>query len=223
MEKAHFGWAVVAGAGVVGVALLEFVFADLIVEAKFPAATARILEQLPRALFDRGVGNKITQDMARCVAQFSGCNKEAITGTVHLLVTTYVDNDIEGRLLQISDYTGRLGGKKGRLIDPAKGIVGRSLRLGRPDWVSFRDQTEYLERMVDKFGFTQDEARRHTTSARSYLAVPIGENDGPPDLVLFFFSTEPQVFPLCADIDEVKSVGITIRNYLEVSGVISQG
>ncbi len=35
------------------------------------------------------------------------------------------------------------------------------------------DEGEYHEAMIQEFGFTENEASKHTTSARSYLAYPL--------------------------------------------------
>ena len=48
--------------------------------------------------------------------------------------------------------------------------------------------------MVEQFGFSREEAERHTTAARSYMAVPI-RSAGDVVGVMYFFSTEPQIFP----------------------------
>lgn len=57
--------------------------------------------------------------------------------------------------------------------------------------------------MVSEFGFSSQELGSHTTTARSYLAYPLrfrGSTIG----ALYFFSTEPQVFPRAVDPEELE-------------------
>jgi len=51
--------------------------------------------------------------------------------------------------------------------------------------------------MVEESGFAKGEAESHTTIGRSYLAEPLFH--GPKVIgVLYFFTSEPQVFPYAA-------------------------
>jgi GAF domain-containing protein len=68
--------------------------------------------------------------------------------------------------------------------------------------------------MVAEFGFTQEEAARHTTSARSYCASPIFVGSKVVG-VLYLYSTEPQVFPFSLDANVLESAAKTLSSYLK--------
>jgi hypothetical protein len=118
---------------------------------------------------------------------------------VHLIVELSSVPELKTRygLLQLTDYVGPHGGRKGRITILEKGVVGRCARTGKTECVSFQDAAEYHRRMVEEFGFTRDETKLHTTLGRSYIAQPLMLGSTVIG-VLFFFSSEPQVFPIAA-------------------------
>jgi GAF domain-containing protein len=123
-------------------------------------------------------------------------------------------------LVQISEYTrAGLGGRRWRVLRETQGIVGRCARVGTMVCANFRTDSEYRKRMVYEFGFTRDEADRHTTAARSYLAFPVESSN---DLVgvMYFFSTEPQVFPQAADKAVLDRNARVIAGLLRVSEIL---
>jgi GAF domain-containing protein len=157
-----------------------------------------------------------------CTSSFEGCDAERLSSTVHLRVNVvrWKGDQASSALIQLSDYTrSGLGGQRWRLSDPAKGIIGRCLRAEQKVWVNFRTAQEYRHRMVEEFGYTAEEASRHTTTARSYLAYPLTDED---ELVgvLYFFSTEPQVFPLAADDGRLREAADRITGLLRVAEVL---
>jgi hypothetical protein len=101
-------------------------------------------------------------------------------------------------------------------------------------YVNFPTYDEYLRRMVEDFGFTEVEAKSHTKTGRSYLAVPIftsdeSESDTPQDEgvrrrrlvgVMYFFSTETQVFPIAVDRDAVEHHANDVAALLRASGIV---
>lgn len=85
--------------------------------------------------------------------------------------------------------------------------------------MNFDDATEYRRRMVEEFGFSREEAEMHTTFARSYLAEPLllgGTVIG----VLYFFSSEPQVFPLAARGSDLASKGQDFVDVLKTVSIV---
>jgi hypothetical protein len=85
--------------------------------------------------------------------------------------------------------------------------------------VNFPTQEEYTRRMVEEFGFTQAEAASHTTAARSYLAVPVFNSHNLIG-VMYFFSTETQVFPRAVDVDVVERHAESVASLLRASEII---
>ena len=86
-------------------------------------------------------------------------------------------------------------------------------------FVNFASEEEYRRRMVEEFGFTQAEADRHTTTARSYLAYPLLD-EGEPVSVIYFFSSQPQVFPLAADDGDLRDTAAEIGGLLRAAEIL---
>jgi GAF domain-containing protein len=86
-------------------------------------------------------------------------------------------------------------------------------------YVNFSTPAEYKRRMIEEFGFTQAEAERHTTAARSYLAFPVFSS-GNVIGVMYFFSTEPQVFPKAADEDVLERHASVVAGLLRAAEII---
>lgn len=220
LEEQDYGGAVLPGLLLLGAALVEFVLAEVFVDRRFPSHTKRLLIRLDRALSKRQTGESMRAALDRCIGSFRGCRRESISATVHLQVEVFGESGTEPRLLQITGYTTpRLGGEPWRFTDVAIGVIGRCLRTGRVEYVNFRDPAEYQRRMVEEFGFSRKQANQRTTNARSYLAYPVRE-DQHVIAVLYFFSTEPQVFPSVADMDRVDQTGQEILAYLRVAEVL---
>ena len=72
--------------------------------------------------------------------------------------------------------------------------------------------------MVKSFGFSSEEAERHTRTGRSYLAIPLlrlGVVLG----VLYFFTSEPQVFPRSANLNQLEKDAQAIVDLISVIGL----
>jgi GAF domain-containing protein len=199
--------------------LAEFVLADVLTEKRYPSQTENILEKLEDHL--QGVQYQILNCIGKSIESMRGCDKSRISGTFHLVVDIYSQrgDDSEPALVQLTQYRGRLGGKRWRFTDATKGIVGRCLRTGRPEWVNFNSEAEYENRMVTEFGFTKDELSQHTKEARSYWAHPI-HSDNKLIGVLYFFSTETQIFPVAVSTDILNSSANEIAAYLAGAEII---
>ena len=140
---------------------------------------------------------------------------------MHILAELVSTADHRSRqgLLQLTNYVGPEGGKKGRITLINQGIIGRCARTGALETVGFADQEEYAASMVREFGFTQKEANSHTRTARSYLTFPLKHDDRTVG-VLYFFTPEPQVFPRAARVDSLKAAAREIVNYLVLADLI---
>ena len=73
--------------------------------------------------------------------------------------------------------------------------------------------------MVREFGFTKEQTESHTSDGRSYLAAPL-LNENEVVGVLYFFSTEPQVFPRSADSAKLEDVAREFVNYLDIARLV---
>jgi GAF domain-containing protein len=73
--------------------------------------------------------------------------------------------------------------------------------------------------MVEEFGFSPEEVDRHTKTARSYLAFPIRDR-GDMVGVMYFFSTEPQVFPVAANEDRLRDAAESISALLRAAEIL---
>ncbi len=219
-QEGAYVWAALPGVLLLILSIAEFVVADLLVDARFPKETSEFLERLRSRLSKTSTHDEIVGALERCVRHFQGCDLSRISATLQFRIETY-DADDTGRapgLVQLSDYT-RQGGRRWRVVQPTKGIVGRCLRTESEVWVNFSTEQEYRRRMVEEFGFTHEETDQHTTTARSYLAYPV-RSKGTVVAIMFFFSTEPQVFPLATDEDELNDTADEIAGLLRAAEIL---
>jgi hypothetical protein len=201
---------------VILLALLEFVFADSIAENSFPYETERKLELMEDELGSDAIGI-ISETLHMSIAEFKGCNTSLVSATVHIL--TEINSSFGSRarygLLQLTDYVGSHGGKKGRVTLLTQGVIGRCARTCEMETVDFAHRDEYAASMVREFGFTRDETERHTNSARSYLAYPIKNNEKLIG-VIYFFSVEPQVFPRAVNVENLEKLATNFERILRL-------
>lgn len=215
-------WAAIPGSALGLLSVAEFVVVDLVVDSRFSRESADFLERLQRRLAATSTHDEVLGVLSECVHSFVGCDRERISSTLHLAIETIEAGTptTSTGLVQISDYTRHgLGGRRWRVLHATKGIVGRCVRVGYTVHVNFHTDAEYRRRMVEEFGFTQAEAMRHTKAARSYLAVPVhslGDLVG----VMYFFSTEPQVFPNAADTDVLTRNANVIAALLRTAEIL---
>lgn len=195
MAKSLFWWSALPLALLIASTIFEFILADIVAERSYPIETEKKLALLERTLGIRAV-QSISRKLERIIQSFKACDQSRVSGTVHVIVELAFspDGKIRFGLLQLTDYIGSWGGSKGRITALTQGIIGRCARTGRIEHVNFADETEYRRRMADEFGFSKQEAESHTTIARSYISVPL-LLDSRVVGVLYFFSTDPQVFP----------------------------
>jgi hypothetical protein len=203
---------------------IEFVIADVLADRSFPFDTERKLELMEGQLGQKGIAG-VADKMRELIGQFRACDQSQVRATVHVFVPLMPTADQPARrgLLQLTDYVARAvpvdpgvtRRRKGRIIPVNQGIIGRCARTGAMETVGFADMGEYREAMVRDFGFTPEEAEKHTTSARSYLAFPLRAEEEVVG-VLYFFTTEPQVFPRAADREQLESGARDIVRLLEL-------
>lgn len=198
LAKSMFLWSILPFYLVFLASILEFILADLLTERSYPIETEKKLDMLEKQLGTRAV-QSISEKLKRIIQSFEACDQSRISGTVHIIIELVPSPEGRQRygLLQLTDYVGPRGGSKGRITTLDQGIIGRCARTERIEHVNFGDEAKYRKRMVVEFGFSKNEAKSHTTIAKSYIAVPLLLQSRLVG-VLYFFSTEPQVFPRAA-------------------------
>lgn len=206
--------------GVISFAALEFVFADVIAELSFPVETERKMLLMEERLGSSTIEH-ISNRLTNTIRSFKACDRTLISGTVHLLTELNSTMDSRSRLglLQLCDYVGSSGGRKGRVTQITQGVIGRCARTGNMETVEFADQKDYQASMVKNFGFTKKETASHTSSARSYLAYPI-KREKEIIGVIYFFSTEPQIFPTAADAASLDNLSEELAGLLRIVGFV---
>lgn len=219
-EERLYGWALVVMIIIFFVSIIEFIVADIVTEYKFPKQTVNILEKLESRLHD--YDQHISTAISEVIKKMEGVKQEIISGTFHLEIDKYLDNDTdetENALVQVTKYTGGIGGKAWRVTPVTKGVVGRCMRTQMADHVNFVDQSEFEARMVKDFGFTKNEITKITKDGRSYYAHPVFANSKAVG-VLYLFSTEPNVFPKAIDVNEIQSCSNSIVGFLKGARIL---
>jgi hypothetical protein len=206
---------------VVVAALLEFVFADVVTNKRFPVETERKLQRMEQKLGAKAIAT-IQQRVVEIISKFAACDTTRICATVHVLIELAETADHRSRqgLLQLTDYVGPAQGSKGRIILIDQGVIGRCARTHSMETVDFASAEEYAESMVRDFGFTKHEASKHRKDARSYLAFPLLKSESETERflgTLYFFTSEPQVFPRAVDETRLKDLSTEIVGYLELA------
>jgi transcriptional regulator with GAF, ATPase, and Fis domain len=222
VQQERFLLAVLPALAIGVLSIFEFVATDLILDRRFSQETASYLDRLQRKLSTTQTHDEVLRELKSCVSSFVGCDKEQISSTVHLTIETLElgTSATTPGLVQISDYTrAGLGGRRWRVLKITQGLVGRCVRTGEMVYVNFRDEADYRKRMVEEFGFTRVEADSHTKKARSYLAFPM-KRSGNLVGVLYFFSTEPQVFPVASERAELQRCADSIAGLLAASELL---
>jgi hypothetical protein len=225
MEHHEFGWSLLPFVFLLLTTFTEFVLADVLAEKVYPYETQKKLEILEQSTEGQKAAESLADKLERIIEHFKACDNSQISGTVHILVDLTPTNETRNRrgLLQLTDYVGPHKGRKGRITTLSKGIIGRCVRTKSTEYVNFGDKAEYYDRMAREFGFSIEEAKSHATLARSYLAEPIFSDHGQgKELVgvLYFFSTETQVFPLAVGGIELKDMTYDLVNILKPTDLV---
>ena len=219
ISEHYYWWASVPAALVLLASVVEFVFGDAVTEQQYPARTAAILESYESRI--QNVHNQLLEQLGFAIESLRGCDIQKVNGTLHLVVQLYspTSNDLEDAFVQITTYSGKLGGSRWRFASVAEGVIGRCFRTREPEWVNFATQEEYDDRMVREFGYTHQDVKRHTGTGRSYWAQPLlikKEFVG----VMFLFSTELQTFPRAVDRAKLESIATAISESLRAAAII---
>lgn len=201
---------------VIATALLEFVLGDVFADQSFPLDTERKISLMEERLGSKVI-SLISSRLRQTINEFIGCDSASVSATVHVIAEVNVVSDSQTRygLLQLTNYVGPEGGRKGRVTLINQGIIGRCARTEKMETADFADIVEYQNSMVREFGFTKEEAKRHTTTARSYLAYPL-KSDGALIGVIYFFTAEPQVFPKATKNAQLDRLAEEFVNYLKI-------
>lgn len=108
-------------------------------------------------------------------------------------------------------------GEAGKRISSACGVVGLAYRTGVPQVAERQEQSidKFWDEMVQLWGFSQEEAQSLNRTRWSYLAVPIKDEAGRVDTVVFLDSQvkdcltdeviESIIFPAC------EAIGLVIE------------
>jgi hypothetical protein len=213
MEQHLFCWSIVPAIFVLLATMGEFVAGDILTESRYPARTMALLAKLEGNLQE--YHDRIRESIDRAIGSLKACDSARVSGAFHLVVELYsTDGDeSEQALLQVTTYSGPLGGKRWRFTSAGKGVIGRCLRSARSEYVNFASLAEYEERMVSEFGFSRKEIVNHTKEARSYWAEPVHVEERLVG-VIYLFSTEPQIFPRAADAAALQGTAREIGAFL---------
>jgi GAF domain-containing protein len=219
IEEKQYPTAAVFAVFVLLAAVAEFVLADILTEEIYPAKTQTLLGRLQDNL--RLYHDHIRASIGRAIEDLAGCDKAKISGTFHLVVELYrvTGDGTDEALVQVTDYSGRLGGERWRFNSATKGIIGRCLRTGESEWVNFASEDDYTDRMIREFGYTKNEMLTHTRAARSYWAEPVYARNKLIG-VMFLFSTEIQVFPYSVQSHHMRAHAREISSYLEGAEIV---
>lgn len=217
--KNLYYWAILPTVLILIAAIVEFVFGDVITEQRYPARTETLLNNYETKV--KNVHNQLLRQLNSAIQSLEGCYTNKVNGTLHLIVELFSPSgdSSHNAFVQITSYTGQLGGMPWRFADVSKGIIGRCYRTRKAEYVNFSSQEEYNKRMIREFGYSLDEMKHHTMIARSYWAQPLFSSDlflG----VMYLFSTEPQVFPRAADIRTLEGIASNIVGILEAGTII---
>jgi hypothetical protein len=220
LEKNEFDAALKLFWLVLATAFVEFVLADVLADRSFPFDTERKLALMEKRLGAQAIST-IEQRLKHVIEEFQCCEQHLVSATVHVTVelSSTADQRVRQGLLQLTEYVGPGGGRKGRITLINQGVIGRCGRTGRLETAGFADKQDYAEAMVREFGFTSSEAKSHTDTARSYLAFPLHHRSRVVG-VLYFFTPEPQVFPLAAKISHLKRTAEEIVNYMKLADLV---
>ena len=207
--------------GVAAAAFMEFVLADVLADKAFPYDTERKLNLLEMRL-GRKVIHAMMDRICDSIRSFHCCDTGRISATVHLLtdLDSTQDDRFRQGLLQLTDYVGPDGGKKGRITPITKGVIGLCVRTRQVETVNFSSREEYFSSMTRYYGFTAHEASQHSAKGRSYLAYPLMKDIESVVGVLYFFTSEPQVFPSAVDLAKIEELARHILRDLQIAGLV---
>lgn len=96
-----------------------------------------------------------------------------------------------------------LGG--GRFFLKHKGIIGKSFMNYESRTVNFKDVNEYRKRMIEEFGYSEEEIKKRRDDRRSYLCHPLIDEKNKLHGLIYFDSSTPFLFPDIED-KEVKKL-----------------
>jgi hypothetical protein len=221
LQLSFFWWSALPFVLLLVASIAEFVLGDYLAEQTYPIETERKLELLERQLGTRAI-ETIEDKLRRIIASFRACDTSRVSGTVHIVIslTPSPEEPLRFGLLQLTNYVGPLGGRKGRVVPLENGIVGRCARTTKTEVVNFATLEEYQRRMVAEFGFSWSQVAEHTSVARSYLAEPLLVDSKKLIGVLYFFSSEPQVFPHAARESNLPNSALDLVDLLKTVAII---
>ena len=213
-------WSVIPFLVLLAASIAEFALGDYFADRSYPIETEQKLEWLEQKLGARAI-RSIEEKLKRIVASFEACDTSRVSGTVHILtpLPPSPEAPIRQGLLQLTDYVGQFGGRKGRVLPIERGVIGRCARTGKTEVANFASLEEYRRRMVEEFGFSSAQISEYTTIARSYIAEPLVFESNIIG-VLYFFSSEPQVFPHSASNSNLAASALDLVDLLKAAAMV---
>lgn len=121
-------------------------------------------------------GDSITEKQRLVKAQLLVLSRSLDVGHEHHLRCTYHVPAWRGRLRQAFDYV-PFGGGGGRLFPRNKGIIGVVFGLKDTRVENFATNAEYQQRMLDTYNYSAEELGRITADRRSYLCIPLTDEN----------------------------------------------
>jgi hypothetical protein len=124
--------------------------------------------------------------------------------TVHRAVQNTADREIH-ELEQVVDYVGGDGSGTGRRFKISCGIIGRCAREKKIIAASrlSEDPSEFISELIQKWGFTEKEAKALDPTRRSWMAIPITDSHSRLEGVIYLdsakkdFFSNPQTYEMC--------------------------
>lgn len=121
----------------------------------------------------------------------------AIFRSLHLVEATdrvtihYLTSARREAYEQLTDYYPRgTPSRRGRQFTFSHGIVGRCFKTRHFHHYSVPAKSAFREAMIDDWGFTESELEKLTQDRRSFMAVPIGQEGGLAQAVLYLDSSD---------------------------------
>jgi hypothetical protein len=111
---------------------------------------------------------------------------------------------------QAVDYV-PTGTGKGRSFPIDRGIVGRAFRELGTFTENFSSDEEFRHKMVTVYRWTQQEAAQRTVDRRSYLCIPVSDEDGCLLGVVFFDAAVEGTFPSSGSVSRAVLIESLVR------------
>jgi GAF domain-containing protein len=140
-------------------------------------------------------GDSITEKQRLVKAQLVVLSRSLNVSHEHHLRCTYHVPARRHQLRQAFDYV-PFGGGGGRVFPRTKGIIATVFEAKDTRVENFATDAEFRQRMLDTYNYSVEELRRITTDRRSYLCVPITDENHRVLGLIYFDSAINNTFQL---------------------------